>query len=132
MDWFDDWALTLAVFIPAVGMAIVLLIPRAQETLIKVVTLVTTLATLGVGIAILADFDWDRSPLQYDVNEPWIDVIHSRYHLGIDGISLLLILLNSFTTVLVVIAGWEVVKEDRKSTRLNSSHEIPSRMPSSA
>ena len=44
MDWFDDWALTLAVFIPAVGMAIVLLIPRAQEELIKIVTLVTSLA----------------------------------------------------------------------------------------
>ena len=36
MDWFDDWALTLAVFIPLVGMAIVLLIPKAEETLIKV------------------------------------------------------------------------------------------------
>jgi NADH:ubiquinone oxidoreductase subunit 4 (subunit M) len=59
MDWFDDWALTLAVFIPAVGMAIVLLIPRAQEELIKIVTLFTSLATLGVGIAILARFDFD-------------------------------------------------------------------------
>ncbi len=106
MDWFDDWALTLAVFIPAVGMAIVLLIPRAQETLIKVVTLVTSLVTLGVGIAILADFDWDRSPLQFDVNEPWIDVIHSRYHLGIDGISLPLLLLSMFITVLCVIYSW--------------------------
>ena len=39
MNWFDDWALTLAVFVPAVGMAIVLLIPKAEETLIKVVAL---------------------------------------------------------------------------------------------
>ena len=47
MDWFDDWALTLAVFLPAVGMAIVLLILRAEEQLIKVVTLITSLVTLS-------------------------------------------------------------------------------------
>ena len=48
MDWFDDWALTLAVFIPLVGMAIVMLVPRAQETAVKVVALITSLATLAV------------------------------------------------------------------------------------
>jgi NADH-quinone oxidoreductase subunit M len=106
MNWFDDWALTLAVFLPAVGMAIVLLIPRADETLIKVVALVTSLATLGVGIAILADFDFDARGLQFDVNEPWIDLIRSRYHLGIDGISLPLLLLTMLVTVTCVIYSW--------------------------
>src|SRR5690349_2952306 len=103
MDWFDDWALTLAVFIPAVGMAIVLLIPRAEEQLIKIVTLLTTLVTLGVGIAILAQFNFDQRGLQDTVNEPWIKVIHARYHLGIDGISLPLLLLTMFITLLCVI-----------------------------
>jgi NADH-quinone oxidoreductase subunit M len=106
MDWFDDWALTLAVFIPAVGMAIVLLIPRAQEQLIKIVTLVTTLVTFGVGIAILARFNFDKPGLQFTVNEPWIKVIHSRYHLGIDGVSLPLLLLTMFITVGCVIYSW--------------------------
>ena len=106
MDWFDDWALTLAVFLPAVGMAIVLFIPRVQEELIKIVTLVTSLATLGVGIAILADFNYDFAGLQFDVNEPWIDVIHSRYHIGIDGISLPLLVLSMFITVLCVVYSW--------------------------
>jgi NADH-quinone oxidoreductase subunit M len=106
MNWFDDWALTLAVFLPAVGMAIVLLIPRTEETLIKVVTLVTSLATLGVGVAILAEFDFDLRGLQFDVNEPWIDLIHSRYHLGIDGISLPLLLLTMLVTVTCVIYSW--------------------------
>ena len=106
MDWFDNWALTLAVFIPAVGMAIVLLIPKAEEQLIKVVTLVTSLVTLGVGIAILARFDFDTSKLQFDVNQRWIDVIHSRYHMAIDGISLPLLLLSMFVTVLCVVYSW--------------------------
>ena len=51
MNWFDDWALTLAVFVPLVGMAIVLLIPKAEEELIKVVALLTSLVTLAVGSA---------------------------------------------------------------------------------
>jgi NADH-quinone oxidoreductase subunit M len=106
MNWFDDWALTLAVFLPAVGMAIVLLIPRAEEQLIKVVTLLTTLVTFGVGIAILADFDYDKAGLQFNVSEKWIDVINSRYHVGIDGISLPLLVLSMFITVLVVIYSW--------------------------
>ena len=61
MNWFDDWALTLAVFVPLVGMAIVLLIPKAEEELIKVVALLTSLVTGAVGIGILADFDYDTA-----------------------------------------------------------------------
>jgi NADH-quinone oxidoreductase subunit M len=106
MDWFDDWALTLAVFIPLVGMAIVLLIPKAEETLIKVVTLLTSLLTLAVGIGIMADFDYDRAGLQFVVNKEWIPVINSRYHMGIDGISLPLLILSMFITVVCVIYSW--------------------------
>ena len=107
MDWFHEWALTLAVFLPAVGLAIILVLPRAEETAAKVVALLTTLVTLGVGIGILADFDYDRAGiLQFRVNESWIDVIQSRYHLGIDGISLPLLVLSMFVTVLCVVYSW--------------------------
>ena len=50
MNWFDESALTLAVFTPIVGMAIVLLIPKAHEQAMKVVALLTSLVTLGVGV----------------------------------------------------------------------------------
>jgi NADH-quinone oxidoreductase subunit M len=106
MDWFDNWALTLAVFIPIVGMVIVLLIPKAEENLIKVVTLLATLLTGAVGIGILANFNLDDGGLQFTANEKWIDVIHSRYHVGIDGISLPLVLLTMLVTVSCVIYSW--------------------------
>jgi NADH-quinone oxidoreductase subunit M len=107
MDWFHEWALTLAVFLPAVGLAIILVLPKAEETAAKVVALVTTVVTLGVGVGILADFNYDRAGImQFRVNEPWIDVIHARYHLGIDGISLPLLLLSMFITVLCVVYSW--------------------------
>ncbi|HWM17572.1 MAG TPA: NADH-quinone oxidoreductase subunit M, partial [Microbacterium sp.] len=99
MNWFQEWALTLAIFLPAVGMAIILLLPKAEEAAAKTVALVTTLVTLGVGVAIAIDFDYDQSDkLQFLVNEPWIDVIKSRYHLGLDGISLPLLLLSMVVT----------------------------------
>jgi NADH-quinone oxidoreductase subunit M len=106
MDWFDSWALTLAVFIPLVGMAIVLLIPRAEEGLIKLITLLTTLVTAAVGVGILANINLDDGRLQFQANEEWIKVINSRYHVGIDGISLPLILLTMLVTVCCVIYSW--------------------------
>jgi NADH-quinone oxidoreductase subunit M len=106
MDWFDNWALTLAVFIPIVGMVTLLLIPKAEENLIKVVALLTTLLTGAVGIGILANFNLDDGGLQFTANEKWIDVIHSRYHVGIDGISLPLILLTMLVTICCIIYSW--------------------------
>jgi NADH-quinone oxidoreductase subunit M len=108
LDWFDSWGLTLAVFLPSVGMVIVLAIPRAQEQALKITALATTVATLGVGIALLARFDYDGTgALQFDVNKSWIDVINSRYHLGIDGIALPLLLMTMLITVMCVIYSWD-------------------------
>jgi NADH-quinone oxidoreductase subunit M len=87
-------------------MVIVLLIPKAEENLIKVVTLLATLLTGAVGIGILANFNLDDGGLQFTANEKWIDVIHSRYHVGIDGISLPLVLLTMLVTVSCVIYSW--------------------------
>jgi NADH-quinone oxidoreductase subunit M len=100
------------VFLPGVGAVIVMLIPRAQEEAIKWVTLLSTVATLGVVVAILCDFDYSYDPkpgkngLQFELNNKWIDVINSRYHVGLDGISLPLLALSAFITVLCVIYSW--------------------------
>ena len=107
MDWFDDWALTLAVFVPLVGMALVLMIPKAQETAIKTTALVTALVTGGVGVGILTQFDYDRAgKLQFDANEPWIDVIKSRYHVALDGIALPLLILSMLVVILCIVYSW--------------------------
>jgi NADH-quinone oxidoreductase subunit M len=107
MNWFHDWALTLAIFLPAVGLVVLLVLPKAEETAAKVVALATTLVTLAVGIGILADFNYDHSGiLQFRVNQPWIDVINARYHVGVDGISLPMLILSMVVTVLCVIYSW--------------------------
>ncbi|MGH9042300.1 MAG: complex I subunit 4 family protein [Acidimicrobiia bacterium] len=108
MDWFDSWALTLAVFIPLVGVAVILALPRANEAAHKGAALVATILTLAVGLGILADFDYaDAGVLQFDVDKAWIDVISSRYHMAIDGISLPLMILTMAITLLCVIYSWD-------------------------
>jgi len=106
MEDFKDWALTVGVFLPLVGAAVMMLVPRANEELHKLLALVTSLATLGVGVYLLAEFDYDSSALQFTKSTKWIDVINARYDVGIDGISLPLLVLSMFVVVLVIIYSW--------------------------
>ncbi|HEY1739386.1 MAG TPA: NADH-quinone oxidoreductase subunit M [Acidimicrobiia bacterium] len=104
---FNAWALTLTTFTPLVGLAILLLIPRAEEELIKIVTLLTTLVTFGFVVYLLFAFKYDKSSeLQFQVKKNWIQAIHVHYHVAIDGISLPLLALSAFITVLCVIYSW--------------------------
>jgi NADH-quinone oxidoreductase subunit M len=108
MDWFDSWALTLVTFLPMLGCAVVLAIPRVKEALIKQVTLLATAATLAVGVIILFQFDYDAADkLQFGVDKSWIDVISSRYHMGLDGISLPLVIMTVAITLLCVVYSWD-------------------------
>jgi NADH-quinone oxidoreductase subunit M len=108
MNTFDELALTLAVFLPLVGVVIIGLIPKANEELHKIVALVTALVTFAVGIGILLRFDFDNTSVaQFEVNRTWIEVINSRYHVFLDGISLPLLILSMFITVLCIIYSWD-------------------------
>jgi NADH-quinone oxidoreductase subunit M len=103
-----QWALTLAIFLPAVGAGVLGFIPKAREGAIKATALLFTLATAGVGAYLLSAFDYgDSDRLQFTVDRGWIDVIDSRYHIGIDGISLPLLALSIGITVLCVIYSWD-------------------------
>ncbi len=108
----NNWALSVAVFLPLAGVAVMLFIPRAEEEAHKAVALLTTLATAAVGVFLWADFDYDRAgQLQFYVNRPWINVIHSRYILGLDGMSLPLVALTMFISVVVVIYSLDHIPE---------------------
>jgi NADH-quinone oxidoreductase subunit M len=108
----DQWALSVGVFLPLAGVAIMMFIPRREEVALKAVALVTSLATLGVGIFTLTQFDYDQAgKLQFYVNVPWINVIHSRYIVGLDGMSLPLYILSMAITVLVMIYSWNHIPE---------------------
>jgi len=100
--------LTAAIFLPIVGAALLALIPRDREDMLKAVALLVTAATTIVGLSLLFGFDYDDAGrLQFEVNHGWIDVINSRYHIGIDGISLPLLILSMVITLLCVIYSWD-------------------------
>ena len=91
----DGWGITLATFSPLVGAAVMMLIPKENEDRHKLIALVTSLWVAFVGVLLLIWFDLDHTDkLQYVVDKTWIDVIASRYAVGIDGMSLPLILLT--------------------------------------
>jgi len=108
MNGFDSWALTLAVFLPLVGVAVMAIVPSANEDLHKLIALVTAVATLGVGVGILLRFDFGAEDAfqRFEVDRGWIDVINSRYHVFVDGISLPMLILSMLITVLCIIYSW--------------------------
>jgi len=108
MNAFDHWALTGAVFVPAIGAVLCMLWPKEDETGVKIVALLTSLVALGFGVYVFAHFDYGHSSvLQMAVNRPWINVINSRYHIGVDGISLPMFGLSLFIVPLCIIYSWD-------------------------
>ena len=106
-EFLTEWGLTLMVFLPLAGALLLMVIPKAQEQMIKVAAFGAALASGAVGVAVLANFNYDSSEkLQFVVNRNWIEVIHANYIVGIDGLSVPLIALTLLITPLVMVYSW--------------------------
>ena len=104
--------LNLAIWVPILSGVVVLATGSDRNAgTARLIALVGAVLGLVVTLPLYTGFDPRASGFQFRHLTPWIESFNVNYHLGIDGISLLLILLNSFTTVLVVIAGWDVIRE---------------------
>jgi NADH-quinone oxidoreductase subunit M len=104
----DNWLLSAGVFTPLAGVLVMLFLPRKRELELKVVALAASLVSLAFGIVTLVRFDYDDAgTLQFYANTKWIEVIHSRYIVGIDGISLPLYILSMAIVVLCIIYSWD-------------------------
>jgi NADH-quinone oxidoreductase subunit M len=104
--------LSLAIWVPIVaGFAVLTTGSDRYAGVARLVALTGAILGFVVTLPLYAGFDPSLHGFQFVQLRPWIEAFNVNYHLGIDGISLLLILLNSFTTVLVVIAGWQVIQE---------------------
>src|SRR3954470_14462402 len=112
-DILLHWGLSVAVFAPLVGAAVMMIIPRAEETLHKWVALLTSLFVFATTIGVAIVFDYDKQGLQFLVDHRWIDIINSRYIVGIDGISLPLLLLTALVVPVVVVYSWNHFPEPR-------------------
>ncbi|MFL6646707.1 MAG: NuoM family protein, partial [Sulfurifustaceae bacterium] len=104
--------LSVAIWLPIVGgVAVLATGGDARATIARPIALVFAVLTFAATIPLYLGFDTSTPEMQFVENTPWVNAFGIRYHLGIDGISLLLILLTSFSTVLVVISAWEVIQK---------------------
>jgi NADH-quinone oxidoreductase subunit M len=92
------------------GVAVLCTGPDRNAVAARWLALAGAIAGFLVALPLWSGFDAGAGGMQFVELRPWIESYSIRYHLGIDGISMLLILLNCFTTVLVVLAGWRVIE----------------------
>ncbi len=104
--------LTVAIWLPVVVGTLLLVLGREQQAgLVRWVALLGAIAGFLVTLPLISAFDLTTAAMQFQENLPWIERFNVRYHLGVDGISVWFVLLTAFITVVVVIAGWEVITE---------------------
>jgi NADH-quinone oxidoreductase subunit M len=100
----QGWLLTVALFLPLLGAAVLLLIPAAADRLIKRAAVVLTGVSFAAAALVTAGFDFGAGgEIQYETTVTWIEAIGARYHLGIDGISVPLFFLTYLLTFLCAI-----------------------------
>ena len=103
--------LSLLTWLPIGGGVLVLLLGDERAWLARWLSLLVSLATLALCVPLWHGFDPTTANFQFVERLPWISQLHADYYLGVDGISLPLIVLTALMTVPVVIAGWSVIEE---------------------
>lgn len=102
--------LSIVIWLPIVGGLLVLLAGRVSVNQARWLALAVSLSTFALCIPLWTGFELGTAAMQFQEFKPWIETFNANYHLGIDGVSMPLILLTAFMTVLVVIAGWSTIE----------------------
>src|SRR5919198_123363 len=116
MSGFDEWALSLGVFIPFVGALVIAAIPKAKEPAMRLTALVASATSLVISIIVAARFNYGASTrsFQFVANKSWIETIGARFHVGVDGIGLPLFVLTTVLTFLCVIYSLRIMPKPGK------------------
>ena len=102
--------LSLAIWLPIfAGVAVFALGGDRRAPLQRWIALAGAVLGFLVTLPLYTGFDIHNPGFQFELRQPWIERFNIWYHVGVDGISVLFVLLNSFITILVVIAGWSVI-----------------------
>jgi NADH-quinone oxidoreductase subunit M len=107
----SSYLLSLAIWVPIFGGLLVFIVGSERAAAARWLALAVSLAGFAVTLPLYAGFDAREAGMQFIEQMPWIGLFRAQYLLGVDGISMLFLLLNSFITILVVLAGWEVIED---------------------
>jgi NADH-quinone oxidoreductase subunit M len=104
--------LSLSIWVPIVfGVLLLVVVKDTQPGFARALALLGALCSFVVTLPVYINFEIGSAAMQFVEKSPWIGRFNIFYHLGVDGISMWFILLTSFITVIVVLAGWEVITE---------------------
>ena len=109
--------LSALLFLPVTGAIIIVLVPRLSARLTRYIAAVFTLVPLVIAVCLFAAFDRSASmagAVQFEQSFAWIPAINANYHVGVDGLSLPLVLLTSLLGFLVVLISWKVEQKVRQ------------------
>ena len=117
--------LSLAIWIPIVAGLVVLATGSDRNApLARMLSLAGAVLGFLVTIPLWTGFDYSTAAMQFVELKPWIPRFNINYHLGTDGISMLFVILNAFITIIVVLAGWQVI--EKKVAQYNAAFLIMS------
>ena len=100
--------LTLITFLPMVGVLLILLVPNGNKTLIRILAAVSTGLQVLLAVWIYINFDSDTSSMQFREQYKWIPSFNIEYFMGIDGLSVSMVLLTAFLSFICIFASWGI------------------------
>ncbi|MDE0847383.1 MAG: NADH-quinone oxidoreductase subunit M [Nitrospinaceae bacterium] len=106
--------LTFITFLPFIGALFLVFMPKESVAAIKQTALAVAVADFLLSLSLWTNFDNTTHKMQFELNIPWIEPWGINFHIGLDGISLLLYVMTTFLTMICVIASWDVKKHVRE------------------
>jgi NADH-quinone oxidoreductase subunit M len=103
--------LTILTFLPIVGALVMLIFMRGRPNAYRVTALATTIIVFAISVYLASTFKTGTADFQFQENHSWISSFGIRYHLGVDGISLLLILLTTLLSMVAILGTWNSIKD---------------------
>jgi NADH-quinone oxidoreductase subunit M len=106
--------LTAVTFLPTLGALALLAVPREATRAVRLIGLATSIVVFALSVALYVGFDASRADFQFVERAAWMPSLGVAYHLGIDGISLLLVLLTTLLMPLALLSAWDSIHERTK------------------
>ncbi|MGA9115667.1 MAG: NADH-quinone oxidoreductase subunit M, partial [Bacteroidota bacterium] len=105
----ESFLLSLLLLVPVAGAGVVALLPSGSRRLIQGTGLLASVGVLALAVRLFVSFDGQNAAMQFVERYEWIPSLGSAYYLGVDGISLLLVVLTALLTPVALLASWESI-----------------------
>jgi NADH-quinone oxidoreductase subunit M len=114
MAWYSAHTLTVVTFLPLVGAIVIAFLKRGNDSAVRWTALIFSLLTFLVSVCLYWRFDPQMAGMQFQEMHAWMAVPPVNYHLGVDGLSALMVLLTGFLTPLAILISWKSINQRTK------------------